>query len=303
MSEARRMSVRVPAVWLLGAGALAWAACTPASKGPRPAPEAVASATATTAAPPDPSAKAVTFTRRVPAPGSKAKQTRDLGFQLSRAGNAMRHTAHDVIEYEVKRADALRITQAGLVVDELYEANQQGDDAEEKTVNPLSGKRFVVTRKADGRLSAHDPAGEALSDDAQASLEERYGGLFDADKIGAFLPARPIAFGEKLTPTRAALLEMMQIDEDDRDTSIDDVDFTLTSAENDQARFNVGMTMTWTMGGELRMRAKLAGSASLDTATSRLRALRLAGPVVVLDGKGAQVGTGQFRAEVDVSAS
>jgi hypothetical protein len=301
MSETRGMGMRVPTMRLVGAVALALAACTPASKGARPAPEAVASEPPA-AAPLDPPMKAVTFTRRVPAPGSKAKQKRELGFQLSRVGNVMRHTAHDVIEYEVKQADASRVTQAGLVVKELFEANQQGDDPEEKTVNPLSGKRFVLTRNADGRMSALDAAGAALSDQAKASLEEHYGGLFEADKFGAFLPTRPIIIGEKVEPTRGALLEMMQIDDDDRDTSIDDVDFTLAGAENGQAKFEVGMTMTWAMGDELRMRAKLVGSVSVETATARLRTVRLTGPVVVLDAKGTEVGGGQFRAEVDVSS-
>lgn len=279
--------------------AVALAACKPA-KVSRQAPEAPSASSAFAAVPPHP-AKTVTLTRRTPAPGSKARRKRDLGFQLSRGGDVMRHTAHDVVKYEVKQSDASRIIQAGLDIEELYEANQQGDDAEEKTVNPLAGRRFTVARAADGRLSALDSAGAEASDEQIALLEQHCGELFKVDAIGAFVPARPLAIGENLKPTRVALLEMMQIDDDD-DTVIDGVAFTLANSKKDEAEFDVGMTMTWAMGGGFRMRARLAGVVSLETATARLRALELAGPVVVLDVKGAEVGSGQFKAHVEVSA-
>jgi hypothetical protein len=286
---------RVPI--LLAAGALALTACKPSSK--TSIPEA-ASAGPQTVAPTAGSSTAVTLTRRVPAAGSKAKQKRDVGLQLTSGGEVMRHSSHDIVTYEVKQVDSNRVTQAKIDVEDLYEANQQGDEAEAKAINPLSGKGFVVTRKSDGRLFALDSTGATASDEQLGLIEQQYGKLFEKDEIGAFVPARPMTVGEKLKPTRAALLEMMQIADDDADTSIEDVDFTLANAETDRAKFDVAMTMTWAMGGGFRLRARLLGKVSLDTSTARLRTLELAGPVVVLDVKGAETGSGGFKAHVEV---
>lgn len=278
--------------------ALLLLACRRPPRASQQAPEgSLASASAGTSA--DPS-KSVTFTRRVPLPGFKAKRNRDLGFQLSREGVAIRHTAHEAFRYDVKKADESRITQAGLDVEDLYESNQQAEEAEDKAINPLSGQRFVVTRQADGKLSAQNAAGAPASEEQASLIEQYFGDLFEADKVSAFLPKGSISVGEKLKPTRAALLELLQL-EDDVDTTIDGVDFTLASTDRDQATFALGMTMTWSMGAGFRLRARLSGTVSLETKAAQVKAVELAGPVVVLDPKGEELGTGQFRSKLEVS--
>jgi len=280
----------------LGAGALALFACKPASntspQGLRPIPgDDDAGPIASSA---------VRFTRRVPGAGLKAHRNRDLQLQLAMGTEVMRHTEHEALRYEVKESNESRIAKAGLDIQDLYDADQQGEEPEEKKINPLSGSSFLVTDKADGHLSAVDAAGKPVSEEQLSLLGENYGELFETDQVAASLPKDAVSIGGQFTPSRAALVQMLRITDDD-DTTLEGVELILRRVEDNEAHFDVRMTMTWKMAGDYRLRARLSGTLSLQTATGWLTTLGLAGPVLVLDPKGDEMGKGTFSTRAQVS--
>jgi hypothetical protein len=89
-------------------------------------------------------------------------------------------------------------------------------------------------------------------------------------------------------------MQMMDI-KDDGKTTLDGIEFIFTSVDGGNARFSMAFTFTTGLPGGLRMRAKLNGQLTLQTATVWLVGVALSGPVTVLDGKGDEKGRGDMK--------
>lgn len=64
---------------------------------------------------------------------------------------------------EVQASDEFRVTKAALDVKKLYSTSQEGTGSEKKSVSPLAGSRFIVTRADDCKLSAVDSSGNKVA--------------------------------------------------------------------------------------------------------------------------------------------
>jgi hypothetical protein len=251
------------------------------------APAATASAAAP-AAPTD-----IAFTTVVPKNGTKVSTSHQTNSKFTMDGKVYRNNSATTVTFEVQSSDEFRVTKAALDVKELYTITQEGAASEKKTVNPLAGSRYTVTRSDDGTLSALDSNGAKIPASQLKLIKEEFGSGFEKDQTGAFLPDRPVKIGEKLNPASDSVLRMLEI-KDDGKTTFDGTEFILRSATPERATFDVAMTMTQKLAANLRLRAKLKGTIDIKPAGTWLLGVDLKGPLTLLDGSGKEKGTGDL---------
>jgi hypothetical protein len=240
----------------------------------------------------------VTLKPKIPSPGTSSTVTRALGLKLTMGKEAYRQNSFEKFKLTVKAADDFRITKALLDIEEKYETKQEGVAAEKKTVSPLAGSKFIVSRDDAGKLTAVDAEGTASTPAQVKLLQADFADLLKKDTVGAILPDRPLKLGEKLSPSASSLMQMMDI-KDDGKTTLDGIEFIFNSIEGGNARFSMAFTLTMGLTGGLRMRAKLNGQLTLQTATVWLVGAALSGPVTVLDSKGDEKGRGDMKLTAD----
>jgi hypothetical protein len=271
---------------LLLACVVALLACKALKKGePEPA------TSAAPAAPSQPSE--ISFTKSVPKAGTKIAAQRKTVTRFTMNDRVYRETnALDVV-LEVQAADEFRVTKAALDVKELYNIKQEGTGSEKKSVSPLEGSRYVVTRSDDGKLSALDASGNKAPAAQLKLIKDEFASAFEKDQSSAFLPDRPLKPGERFSPPSDAVLKMLDI-KDDGKTLIDGIEFALATASAERATFDVNLTLTQSIGMGLRLRAKLKGKIDVTPQGAWLVGVDLKGPLELLDSTGKQKGTGEL---------
>jgi hypothetical protein len=235
----------------------------------------------------------VTFVKSVPKAGAKATAASNTTLKFTFQGKVFRSTEVGSLAVDVQGSDEFRVTKAALDVKELYSTNQEGSGTEKKSVSPLAGSRFIVTRADDGKLSALDSSGNKLARAQMAEIEKNYRSIFERDKSREFLPNRPVKVGEKLIPAADAVLGLLGL-KDDGSSTIDGVEFILSSATADNATFNVSLTLTQKIPGGMRLRAKLDGTMDVRPRDTTFSNVSLRGPITILDGQGNDKGNGEL---------
>jgi hypothetical protein len=253
--------------------------------------QAAPAASATPAAPAAPSD--VAFTNVVAKTGTKIVSVHQTNSKFTMDGKVYRNASATDATAEVQSSDEFRVTKAAIDVKELYTITQDGTAAEKKTVSPLAGSRYVVTRGDDGKLSALDSNGSKVSASQLKLIKDEFGSGFEKDETGAFLPDRPLKIGEKLNPASDSVMKMLSI-KDDGKTEFDGTEFILRTGTSDRAVFDVAMTMTQKLVAGLRLRAKLKGTIEIRPAGTWLLAVDLKGPMILLDATGKEKGTGDL---------
>ncbi len=251
---------------------------------------------AVSAAPPPPSAPAapteITFKKTVPKAGAKVKAETNTTVKFTVQDKVIRSAEVGSVTVDVQASDEFRITKAALDVKELYETNQEGTGAEKKSVSPLSGSRFIVTRADDGKLSALDSSGSKVAAAQIAQIDKHYRTVFERDKSREFLPNRAVKIGEKLTPPADAVLALIG-QKDDGKSTVDGAEFILRSATEEKATFAVSLTFTQKLGAT-RLRAKLEGTIDVLPKDSSFPNVSLKGPLTLLDAAGNDKGSGEL---------
>jgi hypothetical protein len=263
-------------------------ACKGTSENASPAPSAVTTSVATAAKSTD-----VTFVKGVPKPGTKIDQSMKTAFKFTFAGKVYREEEENVSNIDVQAADEFRVTKAAIDVKTLVETKQEGTDGEKRSVNPLAGSRYVLSRTDDGKLSALSSAGTPVPASVLVQLKEHFGDVVEKDKTREFLPARPVKIGEKLIPSSDSVLKLLG-QKDDGSTTIDGVEFILNSASGDKATFNVSMTFTTKIDAQMRLRAKLDGTVDIRPKDAEVTGVSLKGPLTILDAGGNEKGNGDM---------
>ncbi|HEY3497442.1 MAG TPA: hypothetical protein VGK73_22250 [Polyangiaceae bacterium] len=251
----------------------------------------VASAAAAPATPAAPSE--VTFTKAVPKAGAKVKSESNTNVKFTFQGKVFRSTEVGSVAVDVQASDEFRITKAALDVKDLFSTNQEGTGTEKKSVSPLAGSRFIVTRADDGKLSALDSSGNKVAAAQIGEIEKNYRSVFERDKSREFLPNRPVKVGEKLTPSADAVLGLLGL-KDDGSSTVDGVEFILKSAAEDKATFALSLTLTQKIPGGLRLRAKLEGTLDVRPRDTTFSNVSLRGPLTILDAQGNDKGNGEL---------
>ena len=235
----------------------------------------------------------VAFTAVVPKNGTKIASSHQTNSKFTMDGKVYRNNSATSVTFDVQSSDEFRVTKGALDVKELYTITQEGAASEKKTVNPLAGSRYVVSRGDDGTLSALDSNGSKISSSQLKLIKEEFGSSFEKDQTGAFLPDRPVKIGEKLNPASDSVLRMLEI-KDDGKTTFDGTEFILKSATPERATFDVAMTMTQKLVQNLRLRAKLKGTIDIKPTGTWLVGVDLKGPLTLLDGSGKEKGAGDL---------
>lgn len=254
------------------------------------------SAAATTAsAPAAPAAKPteVAFVQAVPKPGAKADQSMKTAMKFTLAGTAYRTETESVASIEVQASDEFRVTKAAIDVTTLVETSQKGTSPERRTVNPIQGSRWVLSRSDGGGFAALTSAGSPASSSMLAQLKEHFGDVVEKDKSLSFLPNHPVKIGEKIIPSQDAVLAMLG-QKDDGKTTIDGVELILRSADANEATFDTSLTFTMKVDAATRLRAKLAGTIGVRPTNAIVTAVSLKGPLTILDGGGDEKGSGDM---------
>lgn len=245
-----------------------------------------------TVAPATPTSSDVTFRKLVPKVGAKMKYTRRSSAKFTLSGKVHRSEAAATASVTVQGSDQFRVWKAEVDVTELYATEQEGTAAEKKTVSPLAGSRYIVTRADDGSLSALDSNGSKVASSQMKLLKEEFGQVFEKNADSEFLPDRPIKLGEKLVPASDSVIKMLGV-KDDGNITIDGVEFILKSATAERASFDSSLTFTQKLGS-IRLRAKLKGNIDLAPEGAWIVALDLKGPITILDSGGNEKGTGDL---------
>lgn len=244
----------------------------------------------------------VKFTRAVAKPGTKITGDRTSNVKFTMNGKVYReNTALDAV-LDVQASDEFRITKAAIDVRDLHTIKQEGDGQEKRSVSPLAGSRYVVTRSDDGKLSALDASGNKVPASQLKLIKDEFASVFEKDTTGEFLPDRALKPGERFSPPSDAVLKMLGI-KDDGKTLMDGIEFTLASATPDAASFDVNMTMTQTIVAGMRLRAKLKGKIDVRPDGSFLLGVDLKGPLELLDRSGNQKGTGDLAVKAEQTYS
>lgn len=240
----------------------------------------------------------VTFTRVVPKAGTKATVTRKTNMKFTMSGKVVRETTTAGSVFLVKSSDDFRITRAEIDVKELYTTSQEGTGAEKKSVSPLAGSRYVVTRYDDGNLGAVDGGGSKVASTTLKLIKDEFGGVFEKSNDGAFLPDRPVKLEEKLTPSSDALLKTLGL-KDDGKAVFDGAEFFLRKSEAAHATFDTTMTLTQDIGSGMRLRVKFKGDLVLRPDVTWATSVELKGPLTLLDRKGDEKGSGEFSLSIN----
>ncbi|HEU5075263.1 MAG TPA: hypothetical protein VFU02_13830 [Polyangiaceae bacterium] len=260
-----------------------------ADKGDAGAP--VTAAAAPSAAP---TTSDVSFTKKVPKPGTKGATTRKTASKFTMGGKTFRENSFMQGDFVVKESDEFRVTKASLDVKELYTTSQEGTGSEKRSVSPLAGSSYIVTRGEDGKLSAQDSGGNKVPATTLKLIKDEFGSSFEKNQDAAFLPDRPLKLEEKLMPASDSMLRALGI-KDDGNTVIDGTEFFLRSVANGRAKFDATMTMTQKIpAAGLRVRAKLGGNLEMVTDGAWIVAIDLKGPITILDGSGNEKGSGDL---------
>jgi hypothetical protein len=269
-----------------------------------------ASATSTASAPAAPTASAapvaasdeVTFVKGVPKAGTKADAKTSMSVKFTYQGKVYRSTEEMAAEADVQASDEFRVTKAAIDVKQLFSTSQEGTGNEKKSVSPLAGSRFVVTRNDDGKLSALDSSGSKVAAALLTEIQKNFAAVFERDKSREFLPNRAVKVGEKLIPSADAVLGLLGM-KDDGKTTVDGVEFILKSAAPDKATFAVSMTFTQKLDGGIRLRAKLDGTVDVRPKDSEISNISLKGPLTLLDAQGNDKGSGDLSFSGQVTSS
>ncbi|HSC87958.1 MAG TPA: hypothetical protein VLC09_11830 [Polyangiaceae bacterium] len=288
--------VRLTAPFGILALTFALAGCDQKQAGSEQAPPAAPAASAAAAPTPQPPAKPteVTFVKKVPTTGIKATFSRKTSTKFTMGEKAFRESSVMEAAFDVKASDEFRVTKGGLEVKELYTTSQDGTGSEKKSVSPLAGSSYVVTRNDDGKLAALDSGGDKVSASTLKLLSEEYGTFFEKSRDAEFLPDRALKLEEKLMPSSDTMLSALGI-KDDGNTLIDGTEFFLKKIEADRSSFDVTMTMTQKIAGAgLRVRAKLKGQIDIRPDGAWIVGIDLKGPLTILDSKGDEKGSGDL---------
>src|SRR5688572_29853701 len=108
--------------------------------------DAAPPATAAAAPSAAPAASDVTFTKKVPKPGIKGATTRKTASKFTMSGKTFRENSFMQGDFVVKESDEFRVTKAMVDVKELYTTSQEGTGSEKRSVSPLAGSSYIVTR-------------------------------------------------------------------------------------------------------------------------------------------------------------
>jgi hypothetical protein len=243
-------------------------------------------------APLAPTSSDVSFRKLVPKVGAKVKYTHRSSSKFTLSGKVHRSEAAATASVDVQGSDQFRIWKGAVDVTELYAIEQDGTAAEKKTVSPLAGSKYVVSRADDGSLSALDSNGAKVPSSQMKLLKDEFGQSFEKNSDAEFLPDRPIKLGEKLVPASDSVIKMLGV-KDDGNITIDGVEFILKSANSERASFDSSLTFTQKIS-TMRLRAKLKGNIDLAPEGAWIVALDLKGPMTILDSAGAEKGTGDF---------
>jgi hypothetical protein len=265
-------------------------ACKLLNKENAPAPQSSAAAT--------PAAAPITelaFSNVVPKPGTKTTGERKTVTKFTMDGKVYRETTFADVEFDVQGSDEFRVTKGAIEVKELYSLKQQGAGDEKKSVSPLAGSRYTVTRTDDGKLNALDASGVKVAASQLKLIKDEFATAFEKNETGAFLPDRPVKIGEKLTPASDAVVKMLGF-KDDGKTTFDGIEFILGSGTPERSSFDVTMTMTQRLGAGMRLRAKLKGKIEIKPSGNWLLGVDLKGPMELIDGSGKQKGSGDLTA-------
>jgi hypothetical protein len=236
----------------------------------------------------------VSFDKRVPKAGTRASGTRKTSSKFTLNGKTYRETSLLESEAVVKESDEFRITKASIEVKEMYTTSQEGTGSEKRSVSPLAGSTYVVTRNEDGKLSALDSGGDKVPAATLKLIKEEFGSSFEKNQDAAFLPDRPLKLEEKLMPSSDSMLSALGI-KDDGNTLIDGTEFFLKSVAGAKATFDVTMTMTQKVpGAGLRVRSKLKGKIEMRPDGAWIVGVNLKGPITILDGSGNEQGSGEL---------
>ncbi len=235
----------------------------------------------------------VAFKRMVAKAGTKATVSRKTTTKFNMDGKVYRDTSVLDATWEVKSSDEFRITRASIEVKEMYSTTQEGSGSEKKSVSPLSGSTYLVTRYDDGSLGAQDAGGNKVPGTTLKLLKDEFGSSFEKNQDAAFLPDRPLKLQEKLVPSSDDMLRMLGI-KDDGNTLIDGTEFILNKVEGARATFDATMTMTQKIGSGLRVRSKLKGTMVLRPEGAWLVGIDLKGPLSLLDSGGNEKGSGDL---------
>ncbi|MEZ4220458.1 MAG: hypothetical protein R3B13_05960 [Polyangiaceae bacterium] len=244
-----------------------------------------------------PASNEVAFKRLVPKVGTKGTMNRKTTMKFTFQNKVFRQTTVMDTSWEVKASDEFRITKASLNVKELYTTNQEGSGTEKRSVSPLAGSTYLVTREGEGKLAAEDSGGSKVSSSVLKLIKDEFAGIFEKSHDADFLPdTRPVKLEEKLTPASDTMLKVLGI-KDDGNTLIDGTEFFLKSHESSVATFDSTMTMTQKIPGGLRVRAKLKGKFEMRPEGAWIVGVDLKGPLEILDSKGDAKGTGDLSLE------
>lgn len=259
---------------------------------PPSAPPNTASIAASVAAPPA-ATDSVTFSSRVPPPGTGASFTTEFDLKVTERGKVTRFQEREQAELEVKANDGFRITGLVIEVRDKVEIEQDGTRPEKRTTSPLAGSTYIMTRGADGKLAATTPGGAPIAPALRKLLVDAYGDRFEKDTTGAFLPNRPVKLGEKLFPASASMLGMLGI-KDDGKTTFEGTEFLLEEVTDGIAVFHVEMLMTVKMPAARRLRAKLSGKMRFLVDGTWTTGINLSGPLTVVDSLGNEKADGSW---------
>lgn len=109
----------------------------------------VTSATAST-----PPSTDVNFTITVPKAGAKFDRTQKTSVKFTFQGKTYRDETDQSSSIEVQSADEFRVTKASVDVKKLVKTTQEGTGEEKRSVNPIAGSRWVISKGDDGKLVA-----------------------------------------------------------------------------------------------------------------------------------------------------
>lgn len=236
----------------------------------------------------------ITFVKGVPKAGTKVDQSMKATFKFTLGGTVYRSEQEKAANIDVQAADEFRVTKAAIDVKTLVETNQEGTAAEKRSVNPLAGSRYVLSRTDEGKLSALTSSGSPVPAATLAQLKEHFGDVVEKDKTREFIPTRPVKLGEKLNPSSDVVLKLLG-EKDDGETKVDGVEFILDNGSTgEKATFNVSMTFTTKLDAQTRLRAKLDGTIDVRPKDSEVTAVSLKGPLTILDAGGNEKGTGDM---------
>jgi hypothetical protein len=214
-------------------------------------------------------------------------------FKFTYEGTVSREETETDAAIDVQASDEFRVTKAAIDVKKLTTTKQDGTEHEKRTVSPIAGSRYTVSRTDDGKVTALDSSGSPVAATMLAAIKENFGDVVDRDKTRAFLPKRPVKIGEKLIPSADVVLAIIG-QKDDGTATVDGVEFILQSGTKDTSTFNVSMTFTLKADPKLRMRAKLEGTIDIRPKDAMVTAVTLKGPLTLLDPGGNEKGTGDL---------